>query len=147
MRKFLTFCLQNPCKNAKKQTGAGRKGVPACSGLFYQEKSSNEDILGGELFSSENNIAHPSEKCKPFFEKNRKNGKSIKMREKMHISAAERRAVRNSCGKTQFGKFILAKSAARRYNEKRRLSCGGQALPYKAFSIIVNRVTGGIPHG
>ena len=47
-------------------------GVPACSGLFYQEKSSNEDILGGELFYSENNIAHPSEKCKPFFEKQEK---------------------------------------------------------------------------
>ena len=44
-------------------------GVPACSGLFYQEKSSKEDILGGELFSLENNIAHPSDKFKPFFEK------------------------------------------------------------------------------
>ena len=103
-------------------------GVPACSGLFYQEKSSNEDILGGELFSLKNNIAHPSEKCKPFFEKTGKTEKSIKMREKMHISAAERRAVRNSCGKTQFGKFILAKSAARRYNEKCRLSCGGAGI-------------------
>lgn len=62
-------------KKSKKQTGAGRKGIPACSGLPEEkEKSSNEVIFKGELFSVKNNIAYPSEKSKLFLKINKKIG-------------------------------------------------------------------------
>ena len=39
-----------------------------------KEKSSNEAILKGELFSAKNNIAYPSEKSKLFLKINKKIG-------------------------------------------------------------------------
>ena len=123
MRKFLTFCLQNPCKNAKKQTGAGRKGVPACSGLFYQEQSSNEVYLERELFSTGNNVAYLSEKNKLFLKINKKSKCIYKLREMMRASGGERRAQGIGGPKMQFYKIVLAKNKRHRYNETYRPFC------------------------
>ena len=52
-------------KKAKSRPERVGRGIPACSGLSEEkEKSSNEVIFKGELFSAKNNIAYPSEKSK-----------------------------------------------------------------------------------
>ena len=60
-------------EKAKSRPERGGRGIPACSGLSEEkEKSSNEGILKGELFSAKNNIAYPSEKSKLFLKINKK---------------------------------------------------------------------------
>lgn len=79
-------------KKAKSRPERVGRGIPACSGLPEEkEKSSNEDILKGELFSAKNNIAYPSEKSKLFLKINKKIGYIYKLREMMHTYGAGRR--------------------------------------------------------
>ena len=60
-------------EKAKSRPERGGRGIPACSGLSEEkEKSRNEGILKGELFSAKNNIAYPSEKSKLFLKINKK---------------------------------------------------------------------------
>ena len=60
-------------KKAKSRPERVGRGIPACSGLPEEkEKSSNEAILKGKLFSAKNNIA--SEKSKLFLKINKKIG-------------------------------------------------------------------------
>ena len=60
-------------EKAKSRPERVGRGIPACSGLPEEkEKSSNEVILNGELFSTKNNIAYPSEKSKLFLKINKK---------------------------------------------------------------------------
>ena len=61
-------------KKAKSRPERGGRGIPACSGLPEEKKSSNEAIFKGELFSARNNIAYPSEKSKLFLKINKKIG-------------------------------------------------------------------------
>ena len=62
-------------KKAKSRPERVGRGIPACFGLPEEkEKSSNEAILKGELFSAKNNIAYPSEKSKLFLKINKKIG-------------------------------------------------------------------------
>ena len=62
-------------EKAKSRPERGGRGIPACSGLPEEkEKSSNEVIFKGELFSAKNNIAYPSEKSKLFLKTNKKIG-------------------------------------------------------------------------
>ena len=62
-------------KKAKSRPERGGRGIPACSGLSEEkEKSSNEVIFKGELFSAKNNIAYSSEKSKLFLKTNKKIG-------------------------------------------------------------------------
>jgi hypothetical protein len=73
----LPFCpwwatIRKKAKSRPEQVG---RGIPACSGLSEEkEKSSNEAIFKGELFSAKNNIAYPSEKSKLFLKINKKIG-------------------------------------------------------------------------
>lgn len=116
-------------KKAKSRPERVGRGIPACSGLSEEkEKSSNEGILKGELFSMKNNIAYPSEKSKLFLKINKKIECIYKIAgNDAHIWC---RTQDGGCGrlKTQFPKFVLAKNEKHRYNEMYRTFCGNRSI-------------------